>query len=169
MPHIHNMYSMGTLATLFIGLLAAGAIGIGIWYMAVRDSQDSAPRMEEVVVDTSANTSAPEGLVIEDAEVGQGSAVAIGDTIAVRYTGYLENGTVFDSTDLHGGEPFTFTVGAGQVIRGWDDGLVGMHVGGKRRLVIPPELAYGPRGMGPIPPNATLTFDVELVSIAEMQ
>ena len=89
-----------------------------------------------------------------------------GDTISVQYTGKLTDGTKFDSSYDHGGTPFTFTVGAEQVIKGWDLGLIGTKVGEKRTLTIPPTLGYGSRGAGAaIPPNATLIFDVELVSI----
>lgn len=88
-----------------------------------------------------------------------------GDRISVHYTGTLENGTKFDSS-LDRGVPFEFTLGARQVIKGWDQGLLGMKVGDKKRLVLPPELAYGENGYPPaIPPNATLIFDVEIVSI----
>jgi peptidylprolyl isomerase len=101
---------------------------------------------------------------------GTGNAIAkIGDTVAVNYTGRLANGTVFDSNiDPKFGHvtPFVFTLGAGQVIPGWDKGIVGMKVGEKKTLVIPPEDAYGAAGAGGvIPPNATLTFDVELLAI----
>lgn len=88
-----------------------------------------------------------------------------GDRISVHYTGTLEDGTKFDSS-LDRGVPFEFTLGAGQVIKGWDQGLLGMKVGDKKRLVLPPELAYGKAGYPPvIPPDATLIFDVELISI----
>lgn len=101
---------------------------------------------------------------IEDTQPGTGAAAKSGDQITVDYTGKLQDGTVFDSS--MGKTPFKFTLGAGQVIPGWDQGLVGMQVGGKRTLTIPPSLAYGEQGAGGvIPPNATLIFDVELISI----
>ncbi len=101
---------------------------------------------------------------IEDIVVGTGVAAKVGDTLTVNYTGTLENGTVFDSS--YGKQPFDFPLGAGQVIPGWDKGLVGMQVGGHRRLTIPSELGYGAQGAGSsIPPNAALIFEVELVSI----
>jgi FKBP-type peptidyl-prolyl cis-trans isomerase len=102
-------------------------------------------------------------LIVEDITVGTGDAAQIGNTLSVHYTGWLDNGTEFDSSV--GGEPFEFILGAGNVIAGWDEGLVGMLEGGKRKLIIPPDLAYGPNGAGPIPPNATLTFEVDLLEI----
>lgn len=108
-------------------------------------------------------STAPASLVVQDEVVGTGPAVQAGDTVTVNYTGKLQDGTVFDTSV--GKAPFQFTVGAGQVIPGWDQGLVGMQVGGKRILIIPPSLAYGAQGVGPIPPNATLTFEVDLLSI----
>lgn len=103
------------------------------------------------------------GLVIQDETVGTGAAAQSGDTLTVNYTGKLDNGTIFDTSV--GKTPFQFTLGAGQVIPGWDQGLQGMKVGGKRILIIPPEMAYGAQGIGPIPPNATLTFEVELLGV----
>ncbi len=105
-------------------------------------------------------------LQIEILEQGEGEEVKSGDNIAVHYTGLLENGTKFDSS-LDRGKPFVFTLGIGKVIKGWDLGILGMRVGGKRKLVIPPELGYGKTGTpgGPIPPDATLIFEVELLSI----
>ena len=97
---------------------------------------------------------------------GSGDRAEIGMSVSVHYTGKLEDGTVFDSSVPHG-QPFTFTLGAGQVIKGWDLGVEGMTIGEKRNLVIPPHLGYGIRGAGAtIPPNATLIFDVELLKVA---
>ncbi len=104
------------------------------------------------------------GLVVQDESVGGGEAAAPGDMVTVNYTGKLQNGTVFDSSV--GRAPFQFTLGTGQVIPGWDQGLQGMKVGGKRLLIIPPALGYGAQGMGPIPPNATLIFEVDLIKVA---
>jgi FKBP-type peptidyl-prolyl cis-trans isomerase len=104
-------------------------------------------------------------LQIEDILEGIGEEVKNGDTISVHYTGTLLDGTKFDSS-LDKGEPFTFTIGEGSVIPGWDQGLLGMKVEGKRRLKIPPELAYGEEGAGGnIPPNSTLIFEIELIEI----
>ena len=105
------------------------------------------------------------GLQYYDFEIGDGPAPTEGQQIAVDYTGWLEDGTKFDSS-LDRGEPIVFPVGTGQVIPGWDEGLLSMQVGGKRQLVIPPELGYGEAGAGGvIPPNATLIFEVELIEI----
>ncbi len=109
---------------------------------------------------------APKKLEIEDLSAGSGRAAASGDTVGVQYTGTLLDGTKFDSSYDHGGEPFKFKLGTGAVIKGWDQGVAGMKVGGKRRLRIPPELAYGAAGSPPvIPAQASLVFEVELVSI----
>jgi FKBP-type peptidyl-prolyl cis-trans isomerase len=109
-------------------------------------------------------TAPEQPLTTQDLTLGTGATAVTGDTLTVHYIGSLQSGTVFQSS--YGGAPYTFRLGAGQVIAGWDQGIPGMKVGGKRRLVIPPSLAYGSQGRPPIPPNATLQFDVELVSIA---
>ena len=104
------------------------------------------------------------GLHVRDLEIGDGAFATPGDTVTVHYTGWLPDGTQFDSSRGRG--PFAFALGIGQVIPGWDQGVAGMREGGRRQLVIPPSLAYGPAGMGGvIPPNATLVFDVELIEV----
>lgn len=111
-------------------------------------------------------TESESGLVIQELECGEGAEAETGMTVVVHYTGTLEDGTEFDSSV--GGDPFPVTLGAGQVIQGWEEGLLGMKVGGTRKLTIPPELGYGPDGYPPvIPGDATLIFEVELVEIQE--
>ena len=105
------------------------------------------------------------GLIIEDIKIGEGQEVEKFNIVTVNYTGLLEDGTKFDSSLNPGRTPFRFTVGAGQVIKGWDEGLIGMKVGGKRKLTIPPELGYGSRDNGPIPANSTLIFEIDLLGI----
>ena len=106
------------------------------------------------------------GLLIEDIIVGDGHEAKDHNKVVVNYTGKLENGSVFDSSLKPGRDPFTFTLGVGSVIKGWDQGVKGMKVGGKRKLVIPPELGYGNKGAGNvIPPNTTLYFEVELLEV----
>jgi FKBP-type peptidyl-prolyl cis-trans isomerase len=105
----------------------------------------------------------PEGLLIQDLVVGEGDSVVQGRTVVVRYAGWLPDGTEFDSN--LDSEPITVRLGRGDVIEGWEIGLVGMRAGGKRRLIIPPRLAYGQEGMGPVPPFATLVFVVEVVEV----
>ena len=115
-------------------------------------------------------TTTPSGLKIIDTKVGTGPSPKTGQTCAMNYTGWLyengKKGAKFDSNLDHGGTPFEFPIGQHRVIAGWDEGVSTMKVGGKRTLIIPPELAYGSRGAGGvIPPNATLIFDVELVGV----
>src|SRR4030065_289119 len=105
------------------------------------------------------------GLKYEDTIVGNGATAAAGQNVSVHYTGWLTDGRKFDSSKDRN-DPFEFKLGAGQVIRGWDEGVQGMKIGGTRKLTIPPQLGYGARGAGGvIPPNATLEFEVELLKI----
>jgi FKBP-type peptidyl-prolyl cis-trans isomerase len=104
------------------------------------------------------------GLQYVDLQVGEGKTAKAGDTVVVHYVGTLADGKKFDSSRDRN-QSFSFHLGAGQVIKGWDEGVAGMKEGGKRKLIIPPELGYGARGGGPIPPNAELHFDVELLKV----
>ncbi len=105
------------------------------------------------------------GVEYTDTVVGTGASPQTGQTVTVHYTGRLANGTKFDSS-VDRGQPFQFTIGVGQVIKGWDEGVLSMNVGGKRTLTIPPQLGYGARGAGSvIPPHATLVFEVELLGV----
>lgn len=103
-------------------------------------------------------------LLIQDTKQGLGREAIRGTTVVVHYTGKLTNGKVFDSS-VDRGEPFSFQLGQGQVIQGWERGIVGMKEGGKRKLTIPPQFGYGTRAVGPIPANSTLIFDVELIKV----
>lgn len=111
------------------------------------------------------NTNTP--VQIRDVVMGEGEAAIAGDKLTVHYVGRLTDSRVFDSSRDQN-TPFSFVLGVGQVIRGWDEGLAGMRVGGKREIVIPPEYAYGSRGIGAIPPNSTLIFEVELLGIEKL-
>ncbi len=119
---------------------------------------ESATYVGALNVDLKASTRSPSGLVYRDLKVGTGAVVVAGQSVEAKYAGWLPNGTEFD----HGS--YTFVAGAGRVIAGWDEGVVGMRVGGKRQLIVPPELGYGAGGNGPIPPNAVLVFAVEVVT-----
>ena len=131
---------------------------VGVLFIAVLLIATSAIAKEKKVT-------RPDGLVIEELKVGTGAEAKKGQTVTVHYTGWLTNGTKFDSS-VDRNEPFVFHLGAGEVIKGWDEGVQGMKVGGKRKLTIPPAMGYGARGAGGvIPPNATLVFDVELLKV----
>ncbi len=111
-------------------------------------------------VNLAASTRTANGEYLRDISVGTGRPVVVGDSLTVRYDGYLSNGTLFDSNQTTG---ITFKLGAGGVIAGWDEGIQGMRVGGKRQLVIPSALGYGPYGNGPIPGNAVIVFNIEII------
>jgi peptidylprolyl isomerase len=122
----------------------------------------SAPPGGPTKVDEKDYKKTASGLKYAILKPGTGATAKAGDRVGVHYTGWLTDGTKFDSS-LDRNQPFKFTLGQGMVIKGWDEGVQGMKVGEKRQLVIPPDLAYGERGVGPIPPNSTLIFDVELL------
>jgi FKBP-type peptidyl-prolyl cis-trans isomerase len=145
---------MKTWMTILSILLAASVAGAG---------QTTKPggAMDVKIVTT------PSGLKYVDLVVGTGEEAKAGQTVAVHYTGWLTDGTKFDSS-VDRGQPFSFPLGGGRVIKGWDEGVAGMKVGGKRKLMIPPQLGYGSRGAGSvIPPNAELIFEVQLLEIAK--
>lgn len=147
----------------FFILVALGAIGY-FAFTAFSGGSGAAATATPSVAQTGMVT-LPDGLKYQDVVVGTGKVAASGDSIVVDYSGYLADGTEFDSS-INRGQPFNFTLGQGQVIKGWDEGVVGMKVGGERKLIIPPALAYGAQGFPPtIPPNATLTFDVKLLAV----
>ncbi len=128
-------------------------------------SQQSSSASLQVPAVAGQNAINIQGLIVKDLKVGTGSAAKNGDSVTVNYVGTLTDGTVFDSS-IARNQPFTFTIGAGQVIKGWDMGIAGMKVGGERKLVIPPSLGYGSTAMGnQIPPNSTLNFTVTLLKI----
>ena len=140
-------------------LLAAVACGRG------GDRPPAAGFSGELGIDTTALTKTASGLRYVDVSKGEGEEASAGRTATVHYTGWLTNGKKFDSSRDRN-EPFSFTIGAQQVIAGWDEGVAGMLVGGRRKLVIPPELGYGAAGAPPdIPPNSILVFDVELLDV----
>jgi len=147
-------------------LLIAALVVVVIAVALIIINQNKQPATNTSGLTPGANsTTTASGLQIEDLTVGSGAQAKAGDQVVVNYTGWLPDGTKFDSS-LDRNQPFEFTLGAGQVIAGWDEGVSGMQVGGKRRLTIPPELAYGQAGYaGVIPPNATLIFEVELMEI----
>jgi peptidylprolyl isomerase len=153
---------------LCLGLLIISAGGCRDKVPEPEPPPKPAPVAVEVPVPSASAEPAPTPvpvLVKEDSVVGKGVAAKTGDTVKVHYTGTLLNGTKFDSS-LDRNEPFEFKLGAGMVIKGWDEGVVGMKVGGKRKLTIPVDMAYGKAGRPPtIPPNSPLVFEIELVKI----
>ncbi len=154
---------------LFVGL-AGALIFFGREYDKSTDKQSAenmkAEQQQAAVAEQEAMQKLMEKLKIEDIVVGTGTEAKAGNTISAHYIGTLDNGTEFDNSYKRG-EPLEFPLGTGRVIPGWDLGLQGMKIGGKRKLTIPPELGYGASGTpgGPIPPNATLHFTVELVAV----
>ncbi len=141
------------------GIVVALAIAIvGFFFISSFFTQLFQPQQSVVMNEPAAE------LIVQDQMMGTGVVAKVGDLVTVNYTGKFTDGTVFDTSV--GKDPYPFVLGAGAVIPGWDQGLQGMKVGGKRLLIVPPGLAYGAQGYGPIPPNATLVFEVTLVSVS---
>jgi FKBP-type peptidyl-prolyl cis-trans isomerase len=134
-----------------------------LFIFRITDTMQPAAQPEPTKV-TTMNTKDTKGLKIEDIKVGTGREVKNGDTVVINYVGTLTDGTKFDSS-YDRGKPFETQIGTGQVIKGWDLGVIGMKIGGKRKLTIPPQLAYGNQAIGSIPANSTLIFEVELVAV----
>lgn len=142
-------------------IVAVVIIGILV-FLGYRSGGSSTPSTTQPAA--LGTLSATNPLIVQDTVVGAGAEAKSGDTVTVHYVGTLTNGTKFDSS-LDRGEPFTFTLGGGQVIPGWDQGLIGMKEGGSRTLLIAPELAYGAQTVGPIPANSALMFQVQLLTV----
>ena len=155
---------IGAILYRLLAILSAAALACG--GSADRDKTAESARFSAALeIDTTALTSTPSGLRYQDVKQGDGAEATADRTVSVHYTGWLPNGEKFDSSRDRN-QPFGFTLGAGQVIAGWDEGVAGMKVGGRRKLVIPADLGYGTAGAPPaIPPGATLVFDVELLDV----
>ena len=153
---------------MLLGILVAALIIIGLIMYVHPSTTTTNTNQTQTSMTNDTTITTPDGLVIKTVTPGTGAVAQSGDSVSVNYTGMFQDGKAFDSnTDASFGhvQPLTFTLGAGQVIPGWDKGVTGMKVGEKRHLIIPSDLAYGPNGYGPIPGGATLVFDVELLSV----
>lgn len=148
-----------------IGGVGLIAVAVLLYMMNSNGTASQSSTADTTSTQTSMDTTQ---LIIEDEVVGTGDEAKVGDMVTVHYMGTLTNGAMFDASRNHGDKGFTFTLGAGQVIKGWDLGVAGMKVGGKRKLTIPSDLAYGDRAVGGvIPANSTLIFEVELLSVGK--
>src|SRR6185312_3890150 len=155
-----------TVSFILFAVIAVALIWLGVWYDNKSSDEANQSALQQGQAAQQAQQQLMDQLKIKDTVVGTGAVAASGDTISVLYTGKLDDGTVFDASSLHGNQPFTFTLGAAQVIQGWDLGFNGMKVGGTRELTIPPGLGYGGQSVGSIPPNSTLHFTVQLLAVS---
>lgn len=152
---------------IILGLVVLAVVAYAVTACAKKkqETQSATPAPATAASAASNGATTSSGLKYEVLREGNGPVAKAGQTVSVHYTGWLTDGTKFDSS-VDRGQPFSFALGAGQVIKGWDEGVAGMKVGEKRKLTIPSDLGYGQRGAGNvIPPNATLVFDVELLGI----
>lgn len=157
------MYIAVAVAIIVVGVfLYFGFFGIGT------EQEPPVQNDAQVLLDEIARTGSVAALTAIDTVEGTGDAAALGDTVTVHYIGVLTDGTVFDASEPRG-EPFTFSIGTGGVIQGWEQGIPGMKVGGTRILAIPAELAYGERAVGSIPANSPLIFQVQLLKVEKAQ
>jgi FKBP-type peptidyl-prolyl cis-trans isomerase len=140
------------------------AVGTALFLSACNKQNGAGASNTTLTASNAPVVTTPSGLQYQIIQPGTGAAAMAGQKVTVNYTGWLTDGTKFDSS-LDRNQPFQFTLGAGQVIKGWDEGVAGMKVGEKRKLTIPSDLGYGPSGQGSIPPNSTLIFDVELLGV----
>lgn len=164
--------------SIFIFTILVVFVAIAVWFVIQKTREVNKAPEGLVILATATPTPSPastpiqmeNGLKIQDLKIGTGQEAKAGDTITVNYVGALENGTVFDASEKHGG-PATFQIGVGQLIKGWDIGIPGMKIGGKRKLIVPPSLGYASQnvGNGLIPPNSTLVFEVELLAVQAPQ
>jgi len=160
--------------SVFVFSILVVFVVITVWFVIQKTKEVNKTTEDPSPTAVSTSTPTPEanapiqydnGLVVQDLVVGNGKSAQNGDTLSAHYAGALENGTVFDNS-YDRGQPIQFVLGSGQLIKGWELGLVGMKEGGKRKLIIPPSLGYGAQGAGGIiPPNAILIFEIELVSV----
>lgn len=157
-----RLHRAPALAIISLSILTASCLGEAAGPVAAVPI-DQTSFASSLGVNLAASTRTANGAYYRDLAVGTGAAVASGQTLAMRYTGWLSSGQEFDS-NANSATPFSFRLGAGQVIPGWDETIPGMHVGGRRQLIIPASLAYGPGGVGSIPGNAVIVFSVEVVS-----
>ena len=146
------------IAVVLVGILVGGGLVSGLF---INGNKTQNTTMQQ----PASSTSQTSQVQIQDTVVGTGDVAVAGKQITVNYTGVFQDGTKFDSSLDKGRTPFTFTLGAGQVIKGWDIGVEGMKVGGKRIIVVPPALGYGSTAYGPIPANSTLIFEVDLLGV----